>query len=162
MLKLLGGVPSPFDCWLATLGLKTFELRMRQHCANAMRVAEYLESRPEVETVYFPGLKSFPDYELAQRQMLDFGGMISFELKGGLEAGKALLNNVRLMTLAVSLGNVDTLIQHPASMTHAGVNRETRLATGLTDGLIRLSVGIENVDDLIADFEQAFEAVAVK
>jgi len=162
MLKLLGGVPSPFDCWLATLGLKTFELRMRQHCANAMRVAEYLEGRPEVETVYFPGLKSFPDYELAQRQMLDFGGMISFELKGGLEAGKALLNNVRLMTLAVSLGNVDTLIQHPASMTHAGVDRETRLATGLTDGLIRLSVGIENVDDLIADFEQAFEAVAVK
>ncbi|HEY9087298.1 MAG TPA: PLP-dependent aspartate aminotransferase family protein [Anaerolineaceae bacterium] len=162
VLKMLGGVPSPFDCWLVTLGLKTFELRMRQHCANAMRVAEYLQSRPEVETVYYPGLKNFPDHELASRQMLDYGGMISFELKGGLEAGKALLNNVRLMTLAVSLGNLDTLIQHPASMTHAGVDRATRLATGLTDGLIRLSVGVENVEDLIADFEQAFEAVTVK
>jgi len=162
VLKMLGGVPSPFDCWLVTLGLKTFELRMRQHCANAMRMAEYLQSRPEVETVYYPGLKNFPDYELASRQMLDYGGMISFELKGGLEAGKALLNNVRLMTLAVSLGNLDTLIQHPASMTHAGVDRATRLATGLTDGLIRLSVGVENVEDLIADFEQAFEAVTVK
>ena len=161
VIKLLGGVPSPFDCWLTTLGLKTFELRMKQHCASAMRMAEYLQSRPEVETVYYPGLKTFADHELAKRQMLDFGGMIAFELKGGLEAGKALLDHLKLMTIAVSLGNLDTLIQHPASMTHAGVDRETRLATGLTDGLIRLSVGVENVDDLIADFEQAFEMAPV-
>ncbi len=162
MIKLLGGVPSPFDCWLTTLGLKTFELRMKAHCENARRMAEYLRGRPEVETVYYPGLQESPDYALASRQMLDYGGMIAFELKGGLEAGKALLNNVRLMTLAVSLGNLDTLIQHPASMTHAAVDRATRLATGLTDGLIRLSVGVENVEDLIADFEQAFEVMAVR
>lgn len=161
VIKLCGGIPSPFDCWLTMLGLKTLELRMQRHCENAMKVARFLESRPEVETVYYPGLESFPGHELAKKQMYDFGGMISFELKGGLEAGKALMNNVKVMTLAVSLGNVDTLIQHPASMTHASVDRQTRLQTGITDGLVRLSVGVENVEDLIKDFEQAFAFIPV-
>ncbi len=157
MLKMIGGATSPFDAWLANLGLKTFELRMQRHCENAMQVARYLEAHPKVEHVYFPGLESHPDHELAKRQMFCFGGMIAFELKGGMAAGEALMNNVRLMTLAVSLGNVDTLIQHPASMTHASVPREERLRVGITDGLVRLSVGIENVDDIIADLDQALQ-----
>lgn len=155
MLKNFGGSASPFDCWLAALGLKTFELRMQRHCENALQVARYLEDHNKVETVYFPGLESFPDHELASRQMFNYGGMLSFELKGGLKAGEALLNHVRVMTLAVSLGNTDTLIQHPASMTHAGMPREERLKVGLTDGLVRLSVGIENVEDILADLDQA-------
>ncbi|HEX7975374.1 MAG TPA: aminotransferase class I/II-fold pyridoxal phosphate-dependent enzyme, partial [Anaerolineales bacterium] len=159
MLKILGGVASPFDCWLAAIGLRTFEIRMERHGQNAMELARWLERRPEVERVYYPGLESFPGHALARRQMLNYGGMISFELKGGLEAGKALMDHVKTMTLAVSLGNVDTLIQHPASMTHASVDRQTRLKTGVTDGLVRLSVGIENIQDLIADFEQALEYV---
>jgi len=158
VLKNFGGAASPFDCWLAALGLKTFELCMQRHCKNAMQVARFLEKHPKVETVYYPGLESHPGYEIACRQMNGFGGMISFELKGGLVAGEAMLNHVRLMTLAVSLGNTDTLIQHPASMTHAGVPREERLKVGLTDGLVRLSVGIENIEDILADLEQALQA----
>jgi len=158
VLKNLGGSASPFDCWLAALGLKTFELRMQRHCENAMQVARYLESHPKVDTVYYPGLEEHPGHEIACRQMNGFGGMISFELKGGLAAGEAMLNHVSLMTLAVSLGNTDTLIQHPASMTHAGVPREERLRVGLTDGLVRLSIGIENVEDILADLDQALQA----
>jgi methionine-gamma-lyase len=158
LLKTLGGSASPFDCWLAALGLKTFELRMQRHCENAMQVARFLQDHPKVEKVYYPGLQTHPGYEIACRQMSSFGGMISFELKGGLAAGEAMLNHVRLMTLAVSLGNTDTLIQHPASMTHAGVPREERLKVGLTDGLVRLSVGIENLEDILADLEQALKA----
>ncbi len=154
-LKILGGSASPFDAWLANIGLKTFELRMKQHCQNALQVARFLESHPAVAQVWYPGLESHPDYETARRQMLDYGGMISFELKGGLESGSAMMNKVQLATLAVSLGNVDTLIQHPASMTHAAMPREARLKAGITDGLVRLSVGVENVDDIIADLEQA-------
>lgn len=155
MLKLLGGSPSPFDCWLADTGLKTLEIRMQAHCRNAMQVAKYLETHPKVETVYYPGLESHPGYAVAKKQMSDFGGMIAFELKGGLKAGEALMNHVQLATLAVSLGNVDTLIQHPASMTHAGVPAEARRSAGITDGLVRLSVGIENVADIISDLDQA-------
>ncbi|MEW6649972.1 MAG: PLP-dependent transferase, partial [Chloroflexota bacterium] len=159
MLKTLGGSAAPFDCWLTSLGLRTFELRMQRHCENAARVANYLEFHPKVAQVFYPGLKSHPDHHLAQRQMSAYGGMISFELKGGLAAGEALLNHVRLMTLAVSLGNTDTLIQHPASMTHANVPRAERLKIGLTDGLVRLSVGVENVEDILADLEQALAYV---
>jgi len=155
MLKVLGGNDSPIEAWLANIGMKTFELRMQRHCENAMKVAQYLEKHPAVEKVYYPGLKSHSDHELAKKQMLNFGGMLSFELKGGLAAGEAMMNKVKMMTLAVSLGNVDTLIQHPASMTHAGVPREVRLASGISDGLVRLSVGIENVEDILADLEQS-------
>lgn len=155
MLKVLGGNDSPIEAWLANIGMKTFELRMERHCENAMKVAEYLEKHPAVERVFYPGLKSHPDHKLAKKQMLDFGGMLSFELKGGLAAGEAMMNKVKMMTLAVSLGNVDTLIQHPASMTHAGVPCDVRLASGISDGLVRLSVGIENVEDIIADLEQS-------
>ncbi len=158
-IKNFGGSESPFDAWLAVMGLKTFELRMEAHCKNAMQVARYLEAHPKVERVYYPGLESHPDYALACKQMHCFGGMISFELRGGLAAGETLLNHVRMMTLAVSLGNTDTLIQHPASMTHSGMPREERLKVGLTDGLVRLSVGIENVEDILEDFDQALAYV---
>ncbi len=153
--KLLGGNPGPFDTWLTSMGLRTFELRMQRHCANAMQVAQWLEGHPAVERVYYPGLPSHPEHELAKRQMHAFGGMISFELKGGLEAGKALMERVRLLTLAVSLGTTDSLISHPASMTHSGVPPAARQAVGITDGLVRFSVGIENVEDILADLEQA-------
>jgi len=155
MLELLGGTPSPFDAWLANLGLKTFELRMRAHCENALQVARFLEGHPKVARVWYPGLESHPGHTVAKRQMSCFGGMLSFELKGGLEAGACMMNSVKVATLAVSLGNVDTLIQHPASMTHSNVPKEARLAAGITDGLVRLSVGIENVGDIIADLDQA-------
>jgi methionine-gamma-lyase len=157
LLKALGGSESPFDAWLANIGLKTFELRMQRHCENAMTVARYLESHPKIARVYYPGLESHPDHALARRQMFDYGGMIAFELKGGLTAGEALMNNVQMMTLAVSLGNVDSLIQHPASMTHSAVPREERLSAGISDGLVRLSVGIENVEDILKDLEYALE-----
>ncbi|NTV35656.1 MAG: methionine gamma-lyase, partial [Anaerolineaceae bacterium] len=156
MLKMLGGVCSPMDAWLANNGLKTFELRMQRHCDNGLQIARYLEQHPAVEHVYYPGLPGHPDHELAKRQMLAFGGMLSFELKGGLRAGEDLMNRIKVMTLAVSLGNVDTLIQHPATMSHSNVPRDVRIKAGLSDGLVRLSVGIENCEDLIADFEQAF------
>ena len=155
LLKTLGGTAAPFDCWLTNLGLRTFELRMQRHCENAMQVAGYLEDHPKVARVFYPGLESHPDHKLAKKQMYAFGGMMSFELKGGLAAGEALLNHVKMMTLAVSLGNTDTLIQHPASMTHANVPREERLKIGLTDGLVRLSVGVENVEDILRDLDQA-------
>ena len=154
-LELFGAAPSPFDAWLADLGLRTFELRMQRHCENADRVASYLEVHPKVQTVHYPGLESHPGHAVARRQMLAFGGMLSFELAGGLPAGTRLMDRVRVATLAVSLGNVNTLIQHPASMTHSSVPRAERLRAGITDGLVRLSVGIENVEDLIADLEQA-------
>jgi methionine-gamma-lyase len=155
MLKLLGGSPSPFDCWLANLGLKTFVVRMKAHCENAMQVARFLEDHPKVAQVWYPGLDNYDSYAIARKQMSDFGGMISFELKGGLEAGACMMNSVKVATLAVSLGNVDTLIQHPASMTHASMPRQARLDAGITDGLVRLSVGIENVEDIIADLDQS-------
>lgn len=154
-LVLLGGTPSPFDAWLTNIGLKTFELRMKAHCQNAMQVARYLESRKDVCRVNYPGLEIHPEYELAKRQMIDFGGMLSFELTAGYDAAVKFLNNVKLITLAVSLGNTDTLVMHPASTSHVKVPREIRLEAGIADGLIRMSVGIENVEDLIADMDQA-------
>ena len=155
MLVHLGGVPSPFDCWLAGLGLRTFELRMARHCDNAESVARFLSDHPKVATVYYPGLESFADHPLACQQMQRFGGMLSFELRGGYQAGVTLLENVQVATLAVSLGNVDTLIQHPASMTHASVPPDQRHRMGLADGLVRLSLGIENTADLLDDLDQA-------
>lgn len=155
MFKLLGGCPSPFDAWLCNIGLKTFEIRMQRHCENALRVARFLESHPRVSRVYYPFLESHPDYALASRQMLAGGGMIAFELAGGYHAGVALMEHVRVSTLAVSLGNVDSLISHPASMTHSNVAPQHRKEMGIADGLVRYSVGIENVEDLLSDLEQA-------
>ena len=155
--KILGATPSPIDTWMANIGLKTFELRMERHCQNALRVAKRLESHPMVNRVYYPGLPSHPDHHLARVQMMDYGGMIAFDLKGGLEAGKNMMDKIRVATLAVSLGNVDTLVQHPASMTHRNTPREKRLAAGITDGLVRLSVGIEDPADIVRDLFQAME-----
>jgi len=156
--KLMGATPSPMDAWLTNIGLKTFELRMERHCSNALRVAKRLESHPGVACVYYPGLTSHPDHTLARTQMMDYGGTLAFELKGGLEAGQRMMDRVKIATLAVSLGNVDTLIQHPASMTHRNTPREERLAGGITDGLVRLSVGIEDPTDLVRDLFGAIDA----
>ncbi len=155
--KIMGATASPMDTWMANIGLKTFELRMKSHCQNALRVARRLEDHPDVNRVYYPGLTSHPDFGLAQVQMSDYGGMVAFELKGGLVAGKRMMDSVRVATLAVSLGNVDTLVQHPASMTHCNTPREKRLAAGITDGLVRLSVGIEEPNDILRDLFRAIE-----
>ncbi len=157
-LKDVGGVIGPFDAWLLLRGLKTLHVRMDRHCENALTVARFLESHPAVAKVYYPGLESFGQYELATRQMSGPGGVMAFELKGGMEAGVRLMNSVRLCHVAVSLGDVDTLIQHPASMTHAVVPPEDRLKSGITDGLVRLSVGLEDPRDIIADLEQGLQA----
>ena len=159
VLERMGGAPGPFDCWLANLGLRTFELRMQRHCENAAQIAHYLEGHPKVGRVNYPGLESNPGYAIACRQMHAFGGILSFELKGGLEAGKRLMDCVQVITLAVSLGNVDSLIQHPASMTQSRMPRDERLRMGVTDGLVRLSAGIENTPDLLEDLEQALAKV---
>ena len=150
---MTGSVLGPTEAFYIIRGMKTFELRMRRHCENAMKVAEYLEAHDKIEKVYYPGLKSHDGYEVASKQMDAFGGILAFELKGGFEAGKTLLNNVKMAALAVSLGDAETLIQHPASMTHSPYTKEERLAAGITDGLVRLSVGLENIEDIIADLE---------
>ena len=155
--KTIGAVPGPFDCWLTILGVKTLDLRMKKHAANAQAVAEYLEAHPKVSTVTFPGLPSHPMHKVAKEQMSGFSGMISFELTGGIPAGKTVMNSVQLAKLAESLGAVETMITHPATMTHVDVPQAEREARGLTDGLVRISVGIENPDDIIADLEQALE-----
>lgn len=155
----IGAVPGPFDCWLVLRGLKTLALRMKQHAANAQIIAEWLEAHPKVERVVYPGLASHPQHELAKRQADGFGGMITFFLKGGLEESQRFLSAVKLHTLAESLGGVESLIEHPAIMTHASVPPEIRAQIGLSDNLIRVSAGIEAVEDLIADLEQAMEAV---
>ena len=151
---MTGAILGPQEAYYIIRGLKTFEVRMERHCANAMKVAKWLAAHPKVEKVYYPGLEDHEGYEIAKKQMKNFGGIMSFELKGGFEAGKTLLNSVQLCALAVSLGDTETLIQHPASMTHSPYTREERLAAGITDGLVRLSVGLENVEDIIADLEQ--------
>ena len=155
--KTIGAVPSPFDCWLTLLGVKTLDVRMKKHAENAQSVAEYLESHPKVASVTYPGLVSHPMHQGAKEQMRGFSGMISFELTGGITAGKTLMNSVELAQLAESLGSVETMITHPATMTHAEVPKEERMGRGLTDGLVRLSVGIENVEDIIHDLEMALE-----
>tara|TARA_B100001996_G_scaffold215869_1_gene165932 strand:+ start:40 stop:1182 length:1143 start_codon:yes stop_codon:yes gene_type:complete len=157
MQKTIGAVPSPFDCWLTLLGVKTLDLRMKKHSKNAQAVAEFLEGHPKVASVTYPGLKSHPMHHVAKEQMSGFSGMISFELTGGIPAGKTVMNSVELAQLAESLGSVETMITHPATMTHAEVPKEDRLARGLTDGLVRISVGIENIDDIINDLNSALK-----
>ena len=157
--KAVGAVPSPFDCWLTLLGVKTLVLRMERCSATALRVARWLEEHDKVARVSYPGLESHPGHEVAKRQMSAFSGMISFELTGGIPAGRDLLNRVKLCSLAESLGAVETMITHPATMTHVDVPKEERLARGLTDGLVRLSVGIEDPDDILEDLEQALAGV---
>jgi len=156
--KTIGAVSSPFDCWLNLSGLKTLHLRMQRHEESAMQVATFLESHTKIERVLYPGLPSHPQHAVAKAQMSGFSGMITFELTGGTEAGKQLMNRVKLCGLAESLGSVETMITHPASMTHADVPPEDRRRRGLTDGLVRLSVGVEDVEDIILDLEQALAA----
>ncbi len=155
--KTIGNVSSPFDCWLNLSGLKTLHLRMQRHAESALKVAKFLESHDKIESVLYPGLASHPQHSVAKKQMSGFSGMISFELTGGTESGKKLMNNVKLCGLAESLGSVETMITHPATMTHADVPLEDRVRRGLTDGLVRLSVGIEDVNDIINDLEEALE-----
>lgn len=155
--KTIGAVPSPFDCWLVLLGLKTLHLRMARHNESGMKVAQFLEAHDKVAKVRYPGLPSHPQHNIAAAQMDGFAGMISFELKGGIPAGKALMNSVKLCALAESLGAVETMITHPATMTHADVPAEERHARGLGDGLVRISVGVEDCEDIVADLNQALE-----
>ena len=155
--RLLGGNSNSFDAFLLTQGLKTLEVRMERHCSNAMIVAEFLRQHPSVAKVNYLGLSSHPDYATANKQMKHPGAMMSVELKGGLLAGKKLIDQLQMCVRAVSLGTCDTLLSHPASMTHFGVPREKREQYGITDGLVRMSVGIENVEDIIRDLEQALK-----
>lgn len=153
----LGGIPGPWDCFLVMRGTKTLAVRMQRHCENAQKVAEFLEKHPQVEKVIYPGLSSHPQYEIAKRQMKAGGGMISFVAKGGLTKARSVLEKCNIFSLAESLGGVESLIESPAIMTHASVPAEVRAASGLVDGLIRVSVGIEHIDDLIADLGQALK-----
>lgn len=154
----VGAVPGPQDCFLLLRGIKTLHLRVERSCQNAARIAQFLQGHPKVNHVYYPGLVNHPQHELAQRQMRYFGGMVSFDLHTDtLAYATDLLSNTRLFALAESLGGVESLIGHPASMTHASIPREERLKVGLTDSLVRLSVGVEDVDDLIADLDQALQ-----
>jgi cystathionine beta-lyase/cystathionine gamma-synthase len=157
-----GGVPSPFDAWLTLRGVKTLAVRMRQHCENALRVAQFLADHPRVQKIYYPGLPSHPDHELAKRQMRDFGGMVSFAFDGTREDVDAFVRSLRVFALAESLGGIESLCCHPASMTHGSIPAEERERRGVTDTLLRLSVGIEDVGDLIADLEQALAKVPVR
>jgi cystathionine beta-lyase/cystathionine gamma-synthase len=153
----IGAIQSPFPAWLTLQGVKTLAMRMLWHSDNAIEVAGFLESHQRVSSVIYPGLRSFPQYGLAQRQQRSGGALIAFEVEGGVEAGIRLMNSVRLCTLAENLGATETIITHPASMTHADVPPQQRAAAGITDGLVRLSVGLEDVNDLIADLEQALK-----
>ena len=154
-MKLTGTNCNPFDAWLVNNGMKTLELRMDRHCTNAMEVATFLEAHPKIKSVNYNGLISHPDHELAKKQMKAFGGMLSFELNGGLENGIEFMNKISFCSLAPTLGDVDTLILHPASSSHYNVAKEVREKNGITDGLIRMSIGIENVSDIVNDLEQA-------
>jgi len=154
----VGAIISPFDSWLALRGVKTLAVRMRQHDANGRRVAAFLEEHPKVEKVFYPGLRSHPQSERAKRLMSGFGGMIAFET-GSLAAARSVLDNVRLCALAESLGGVETLVSHPATMTHASVPAAERARLGITDGLVRISVGIEDVEDIISDLDEALQHI---
>lgn len=154
---LTGAVLSPQDANLLMRGLKTLTLRMDRHCSNALAIAQYLERHPAVESVTYPGLPSFAQYTLASRQMKQSGGMIAFELKGGLETGRHFMNALQLFSRAVSLGSAESLAQHPASMTHSTYTREERARHGISEGLVRLSIGLEDIDDLLADITQALK-----
>ncbi len=156
-----GGVLSPFNAWLLLRGLKTLAIRMRQHEKNAVEVAKFLENHSMVEKVYYPGLKSHPNYKIASEQMEGFGAVISFEVRGGLEKAKTMVNATELAQLAVSLGDCETLIELPAAMTHLGYDRETLNTFGLTESMVRLSIGIEDVRDIIDDLKQALDKISV-
>ncbi len=151
----VGAVPSPFDCFLVLRGIKTLAVRMERHEENALKIAQFLENHPKVRRVIYPGLSSHPQHELARKQMSGFGGIITFFIKGGLDAARKFLERVKIFSLAESLGGVESLIEHPAIMTHASLPKEVRDKIGISDELIRVSVGIENVDDLIDDLENA-------
>lgn len=155
--KSTGTIQSPFNAWLTLQGVKTLPLRMKQHSENALAVAQFLAEHPRIERIIYPGLESFPQYDLAKKQQKSGGALIAFEVAGGAEAGIRLMNSVKLCSLAENLGSAETLITHPVSMTHGAVPKEQREAAGITDGLVRLSVGLENPEDLIADLEQAIE-----
>jgi cystathionine gamma-lyase len=153
-----GGVPGPFDIWLTLRGIKTLAVRMRQHEENALAVAQFLQEHPRVEKVYYPGLPSHPDHQLAKRQMSGFGGMVSFQFKGTYNDVAQMVRRFRVFALAESLGGVESLVCHPASMTHGSIPRDIREARGLTDTLLRLSVGIEDIEDILSDLEQALDS----
>ncbi|MDT3427197.1 methionine-gamma-lyase [Paenibacillus forsythiae] len=160
--KLMGDLGQNLNAWDAFLilrGMKTMALRVERHCGNARKIAEYLESHPFIDKVFYPGLKSHPQHELARKQMKGMGGIVSFEVKGGLVEGKKLINSLKLAMISFSLGDPETLVQHPASMTHASIPQEERIKFGITDGLIRISVGLEDADDIIQDFDQALTAL---
>jgi methionine-gamma-lyase len=159
VLKDIGATISPHDAWLINRGLKTLAIRIERHCQSAQMIAEYLEAHPQVSIVYYPGLKSHPGYKFIGNQMKAAGGVIAFELKGTLQDGEQFIDSMQLCTLAVSLGDAETLIQHPASMTHSPYTPEERAAAGISDGLIRLSVGLEDVNDIINDLDQAFAKI---
>ncbi len=157
LLNAMGTCASPFDCWLVLRGIETLPVRMRQHEENAIAVANYLSQDPAVKKVFYPGLKSHPGHEIARRQMKGFGGMVSLELNGGIEAVNGFLKRIKVFPLAESLGGVASLVEHPATMSHASMPENYRKKVGITDQLIRLSVGLENIDDLIEDLRQALE-----
>ena len=157
---MTGAVMSAQDAHLVMRGLKTLTLRMDRHCQSAQKVAELLDCHPATEVVHFPGLPSFPQHNLAKRQMRQFGGMIAFELKGGLRAGVCFMDALQLVTRAVSLGDAETLAQHPASMTHSAYTPEERAVHGISDGLVRLSIGLEDIEDVLADIAQALNRAA--
>ncbi len=157
----VGAVPGPFDSWLVMRGLKTLKVRMEEHVKNAAAIATHLEKHPAIERIYYPGLASHPQHELAKKQMSGFGGMVSIVVRGGLEGARKVLNNTKLFALAESLGGVESLIGHPASMTHFSIPKEIREERGIVDGLVRLSVGIEDLEDLIADLDNALSKVDV-
>lgn len=156
---MTGATLGPFEAFLIMRGLKTMEIRMERHCANAKKVAEYLVKQEKVERVYYPGLETHPGYEIAKKQMQDFGAMISFEVKGGKEGGMKFVNSLSVIPIAVSLGDAETLVQHPASMTHSVYTEDELKAAGISAGLIRLSVGLENAEDIIADLELGFSKI---
>lgn len=157
LLNAMGTCASPFDCWLVLRGIETLPVRMRQHEANAIAVAEYLKGQPALSRIFYPGLESHAGHEIARRQMKGFGGMVSLELKGGTKAVNSFLRGLQIFSLAESLGGAASLVSHPATMTHASMPQEHREKAGITDQLVRLSVGLENVDDLIDDLRQALE-----
>ena len=158
-LMHFGAVMAPFTAFLVCRGMKTLGVRMRQHNENALKIARWLEADPRIETVRYPFLESNPQYDIAKKQMRGGGGMISFDVKGGLEAGKKFINSLKLCTLAVSLGDTETLVEQAATMTHTMIPKEVREAAGITDGMIRMSVGLEDPDDIIADLDQALAHV---
>jgi len=154
----MGTGEAPFDAWLVLRGIKTLVPRMRVHVENATRIAEYLNTHTKVKKVYYPGLPKHPGHDIAKRQMKGFGGMVSFELKGGVAAVHVLLRNLRLFALAESLGGVDSLVEHPATMSHASMPAKARKKAGINDDLVRASIGLENAEDLIEDLKSALKA----